>query len=102
MTSFESARTCTVLGENRWAAWSPAMSALYSATLLVVTPMRSLTAARRVGGVVDGSITTAPIAEGPGLPREPPSAKTTTTSVTTNRSRHEDGAAVVAVRDRAF
>ncbi len=50
------------------------MSALYSATLLVVTPMRSLTAASRVGGEVEGSITTAPIAEGPGFPREPPSA----------------------------
>ena len=50
MTSFESARTCTVRGENARAASSPAMSALYSATLLVVTPMRSLTAASRVGG----------------------------------------------------
>ena len=78
MTSFESARTCTTLGENCCAACKPAISALYSATLFVVVPMRSLTAARRVGGVVDGSTTTAPIADGPGLPREPPSAKTIT------------------------
>ena len=37
--------------------------------------MRSLTVARRAGGAVDGSSTTAPIAAGPGFPREPPSAK---------------------------
>ena len=49
------------------------MSAWYSATLLVVEPMRSLTVASRVGGDVDGSSTIAPIAAGPGFPRAPPS-----------------------------
>ena len=50
------------------AARSPAMSARYSATLLVVSPIRSLTVARRCGGLADASYTTAPIAAGPGLP----------------------------------
>ena len=43
--------------------------ARYSATLFVATPMRSLTVASRVGGSVDRSSTTAPIAAGPGFPR---------------------------------
>ena len=49
------------------------MHASYSATLFVVTPMHSLTVASTVGGAVDGSDTTAPIADGPGFPRDPPS-----------------------------
>ncbi len=49
------------------------MSARYSATLLVVTPMGSLIVASRLGGTVDGSSTRAPIAAGPGFPRDPPS-----------------------------
>ncbi len=49
------------------------MSARYSATLFVVTPIVLLTVARTVGGEVAGSDTTAPIADGPGFPRDPPS-----------------------------
>ena len=49
------------------------MSARYSATLLVASPIGSLIVASRPGGVVDGSSTSAPIAAGPGFPREPPS-----------------------------
>src|SRR2546429_7341717 len=58
---------------NSRAASSAATRARYSATLFVATPMRSLTVVSRVGGSVDGSSTTAPIAAGPGLPRAPPS-----------------------------
>ena len=74
ITSFESPRTCDARAPaSPSAASSPAISARYSATLLVVSPMRSLTAARRAGGALDGSSTTAPIAAGPGFPRAPPS-----------------------------
>src|SRR5262249_6087746 len=58
MTSNESARTRTRLAPNGAAASSPAMSARYSATLLVVTPIVSLTVASRAGGSVLGSSTT--------------------------------------------
>ena len=54
MTSFESARTRTRRAPNGAAASSPAISARYSATLFVVTPMHSLTSARHRGGSVDG------------------------------------------------
>src|SRR5262245_27884122 len=86
------------------AASNPAMSARYSATLFVVVPMYSDT----VGGSVDGSRTTAPIAAGPGFPREPPSKYTAIASRASSSapsksvtSRNQDRAAVVAVRDGA-
>jgi hypothetical protein len=48
----------------------PRRRARYSATLLVVAPIVSLYSVRTSP---DGSVTTAAIAAGPGLPREPPS-----------------------------
>ena len=91
-------------GERRRAPRSPAISALYSATLLVAMPMHSLTLASRTGGSTVASSTTAPIAAGPGFPRAPPSHWTSTVS-TSSRSRSrrdEDGAAVVAVEHRGL
>ena len=96
ITSIESARTCTTRAPNGRAACRPAITARYSATLLVATPIRSLTAASRVGGSVVGSVTTAPIAAGPGF-------RTTVTEdrhlVVTVHGR--DAAAVVTERQRS-
>src|SRR2546426_933678 len=126
MTNIESERTRTPRDGNSRAASSPAITARYSATLFVVTPMRSLTAASGDAGS-EGSKTTAPIAAGPGLPRAPPSHATTNHSLIFFRSwrgaptrsgpaplragipgsrplrsrHHQDAATVVAGRDRA-
>src|SRR5438067_253998 len=126
MTSSASERTRTPRDGYSRAASSPAMTARYSATLFVVTPMRSLTAASGSAGS-EASKTTAPIAAGPGLPRAPPSHATTNHSLIFFRSwrcaparsgpaplragipgsrplrsrHHQDAAAVVAGRDRA-
>ena len=51
----------------------PRSTALYSATLLVATPIRSATSSTTSP---PGSETTTPIAAGPGLPRAPPSTCT--------------------------
>src|SRR4051812_40380139 len=91
------------------------MSAVYSATLFVATPMVSLTDARWRAGSRLASSTTAPIPAGPGFPRDPPSQKIrivliagsrpgkgSVLTVSGSRARDEDGAAVVAVGDVAL
>ena len=58
------------------ASSSPAISARYSATLFVAVPSRAADSA--ITSPVAASRSTAPYAAGPGLPRDPPSASTTT------------------------
>src|SRR3954462_6560337 len=112
MRSWESARTSTRVASNSAATSSARMSAVYSATLLVATPMVSLTDASVWGGSLVASSTTAPIPAGPGFPRDPPSQKRRIvrrtgpnpgngSSLTTrcSRARDEDRAAVVAMGD---
>ena len=79
-------RTWTTRAQHVRAASSPAISARYSATLFVVTPMQL--AHRRDEHRADRSTasnTTAPIAAGPGLPREPPSQYMSSSSTAARR-----------------
>ena len=76
-TSLESIRTSmSAPGATCSAILSPAISPLYSATLLLATPMVVPSSAST--RPVSASLTSAPYAAGPGLPREPPSASMTT------------------------
>ena len=75
-TSFESSlASTTACGSIPAAASSPAIKPRYSATLFVVMPSVCATSAST--SPVAASRTTAPYAAGPGLPRAPPSASTT-------------------------
>src|SRR5215212_9115356 len=76
-TSLESIRTSTsASGATVCAMVSPAIRPRYSATLLLAIPIVVPSSART--RPVWASLTSAPYAAGPGLPREPPSASTTT------------------------
>ena len=61
---------------TRSASRSPAISPEYSATLLLATPI--VVPSSAITSPVSASLSTAPYAAGPGLPREPPSASMTT------------------------
>ena len=63
-------------GANSSASLSPAISPEYSATLLVAIPIVAPSSA--ITSPVSASLSTAPYAAGPGLPRDPPSASITT------------------------
>ena len=72
-TSLESIRTSiSASGANSSASLSPAIRPEYSATLLVATPI--VVPSSAMTSPVAASLSTAPYAAGPGLPREPPSA----------------------------
>src|SRR4051812_43966261 len=76
-TSLESIRTwISASGATVRAMVRPAIRPRYSATLLLAIPMAVPSSART--RPVSASLTSAPYAAGPGLPREPPSASTTT------------------------
>ena len=76
-TSLESIRTSmSASGASSAAIRSPAISPEYSATLLVATPI--VVPSSAITAPVSASLSTAPYADGPGLPREPPSASITT------------------------
>ena len=76
-TSLESIRTSiSACGANCSASRRPPISPLYSATLLVATPIVDPSSA--ITSPVSASFSTAPYAAGPGLPREPPSASIST------------------------
>src|SRR5579862_4993393 len=70
--SSESETTSTSASASSTAFSRPAMSARYSATLFVATPIRSPCAASTVPS---SASSTNPYAAGPGLPRAPPSVK---------------------------
>src|SRR5690606_13137600 len=75
-TSLESIRTSTWVAPSSLAAWSPAISPPYSATLFVARPIAADRSSSTSPVVADR--TTTPHPAGPGLPRAPPSASTTT------------------------
>ena len=79
-TSLESIRTSiSASGACSAASSRPAISPRYSATLLVAVPIVSPISA--ITSPVSASLSRAPYAAGPGLPREPPSASTMTDRV---------------------
>src|SRR3954447_6832591 len=102
-TSLESIRTSTsASGATCWASVRPAIRPRYSATLLLATPIVVPSSAST--RPVSSSLTSAPYAAGPGLPREPPSASMTTRRTSFNLEARlvgadQDPAAVVAPDD---
>ena len=76
-TSLESILTSmSASGASSAAKRRPAIRPLYSATLLLATPIVLPSSA--ITSPVSASLRTAPYAAGPGFPREPPSASMTT------------------------